>query len=106
MVPLSVSADTLQAMVPGEGQRPRLRIGPGGGVDGGPPARRRVAARSPRSLRSALYAAFRRSTALGVLTRSVVDAADRRSSVECGVAPVVVVGMQEVLQGIGAFGVA
>ncbi|MFD0427376.1 hypothetical protein ACFQ60_02105 [Streptomyces zhihengii] len=33
---------------------------------------------------------------LGVLTRSVVDTADGRVSVECGVAAVVVVGVEEV----------
>jgi hypothetical protein len=42
---------------------------------------------------------------LGVLTRSVVDTADRRVSVECGVAAVVVVGVEEVCQGFGPLGV-
>ncbi|GGU62449.1 hypothetical protein GCM10010259_61350 [Streptomyces daghestanicus] len=42
--------------------------------------------------------------ALAVLTRSIVDAADGRVSAECGVAAVVVVGVQEVCQGCGALG--
>lgn len=37
--------------------------------------------------------------ALDVLTRRVVDAGDGRVSVECGVAAVVVVGVEEVCQG-------
>jgi hypothetical protein len=40
------------------------------------------------------------------LTRSVVHAADGWLAFECGVAAVVVVGVQEVCQGVGAFGVA
>ena len=39
---------------------------------------------------------------MGVLTRSVVDAADGRGSVECGVAAVVIIGVEEVCQGFGA----
>ncbi|GAA3597374.1 hypothetical protein GCM10022295_92460 [Streptomyces osmaniensis] len=44
--------------------------------------------------------------ALGVLSRRVVDAGDGWVAAECGVAAVVVVGVQEVCQGFGAFGVA
>ncbi len=43
---------------------------------------------------------------LGVLTRRVVHAADRWVAAECGVAAVVVVGVQEVCQGCCSFGVA
>ena len=45
-------------------------------------------------------------SALDVLTRRVVDAGDGWLAAECGVAAVVVAGVQEVLQGGGAFGVA
>ena len=44
--------------------------------------------------------------ALGVLPWSVVHAGDGWLAVECGVAAVVVVGVEEVCQGFGAFGVA
>lgn len=43
---------------------------------------------------------------LAVMTRRVLDAADGWLAVECGMAPVVVVGVEEVRQGFGAFGMA
>ena len=43
---------------------------------------------------------------LDVLTRGVVHTADRWLASECGVAAVVVVGVEEVCQCVGAFGVA
>ncbi len=48
----------------------------------------------------------RAALAVVVSTRRVVDAADGWLAVECRVAPVVVVGVEEVRQGFGTFGVA